>query len=271
MHLGMSGSLSFAAGLADPGAHDHFDLVTARGTLRLTDPRRFGAVVWSPASISRRPPHCWPASASSLSTPRFTGEHLHAALARSARRRQDRAARRAHRRRRRQHLRLRGPVRGRHRSAHAQRPAQPAALRARSPTPSAARWHARSTAAARPCATSATRTAWPGVPAHRAGLWPGGRAVPALRRRPSGASSRASGRRSSVRVANVAESLRAAAVRRSNCTLATGVTSCIPRCLRGSLRYHALPSVTRGVHGAFFRSQSRCARRLAHGSGTPRR
>lgn len=48
MHLGMSGSLAFAARAGPPGAHDHFDLVTTRGTLRLTDPRRFGAVVWSP-------------------------------------------------------------------------------------------------------------------------------------------------------------------------------------------------------------------------------
>jgi formamidopyrimidine-DNA glycosylase len=31
------------------GKHDHFDLATSRGLLRLTDPRRFGAVVWSPA------------------------------------------------------------------------------------------------------------------------------------------------------------------------------------------------------------------------------
>ncbi|MEI8265584.1 MAG: bifunctional DNA-formamidopyrimidine glycosylase/DNA-(apurinic or apyrimidinic site) lyase [Betaproteobacteria bacterium] len=57
LHLGMSGSLGFhAAGGASsassptpPGPHDHFDLVTTRGTLRLHDPRRFGAVVWSPA------------------------------------------------------------------------------------------------------------------------------------------------------------------------------------------------------------------------------
>ena len=48
MHLGMSGSLAFG-GMPEPGAHDHFDLVTTRGTLRLTDPRRFGAVVWSPS------------------------------------------------------------------------------------------------------------------------------------------------------------------------------------------------------------------------------
>lgn len=51
LHLGMSGSLAFAqtAALAPAGRHDHFDLVTSRGALRLTDPRRFGAVVWSPA------------------------------------------------------------------------------------------------------------------------------------------------------------------------------------------------------------------------------
>jgi formamidopyrimidine-DNA glycosylase len=51
MHLGMSGSLAFRD-LADgdePGRHDHFDLATSRGLLRLTDPRRFGAVVWAPA------------------------------------------------------------------------------------------------------------------------------------------------------------------------------------------------------------------------------
>jgi formamidopyrimidine-DNA glycosylase len=48
-HLGMSGSLAFHATAAAPGAHDHADLVTERGTLRLTDPRRFGAVLWSPS------------------------------------------------------------------------------------------------------------------------------------------------------------------------------------------------------------------------------
>ena len=51
MHLGMSGSLAFAdrGPVAAPSKHDHFDLVTSRGLLRLTDPRRFGAVVWSSA------------------------------------------------------------------------------------------------------------------------------------------------------------------------------------------------------------------------------
>jgi len=46
VHLGMSGSLRFATDLPPPGGHDHFELVTDRGTLRLTDPRRFGAVVY---------------------------------------------------------------------------------------------------------------------------------------------------------------------------------------------------------------------------------
>ncbi len=45
LHLGMSGSLSFALSHPPPGAHDHFDLDTDRGVLRLHDPRRFGAVV----------------------------------------------------------------------------------------------------------------------------------------------------------------------------------------------------------------------------------
>ncbi|MEO7391451.1 MAG: bifunctional DNA-formamidopyrimidine glycosylase/DNA-(apurinic or apyrimidinic site) lyase [Ramlibacter sp.] len=49
LHLGMSGSLGFAAGQPAAGAHDHFDLVTSRGVLRLNDPRRFGAVVYAAA------------------------------------------------------------------------------------------------------------------------------------------------------------------------------------------------------------------------------
>ena len=49
MHLGMSGSLAFHDSADDPGPHAHFDLGTTKGLLRLTDPRRFGAVLWSPA------------------------------------------------------------------------------------------------------------------------------------------------------------------------------------------------------------------------------
>jgi formamidopyrimidine-DNA glycosylase len=48
LHLGMSGSLALHPGAVPPaGPHDHFELRTSQGTLRLTDPRRFGAVVWS--------------------------------------------------------------------------------------------------------------------------------------------------------------------------------------------------------------------------------
>ena len=46
IHLGMSGSLAFAHTLPAPGPHDHFDMQTSQGLLRLHDPRRFGAVVY---------------------------------------------------------------------------------------------------------------------------------------------------------------------------------------------------------------------------------
>ncbi len=45
VHLGMSGSLSFTPEAPAAGVHDHFDLFTTQGVLRLNDPRRFGAVV----------------------------------------------------------------------------------------------------------------------------------------------------------------------------------------------------------------------------------
>lgn len=49
VHLGMSGSLRFADNLPPAGVHDHFTMWTTRGVLRLHDPRRFGAVVYSAA------------------------------------------------------------------------------------------------------------------------------------------------------------------------------------------------------------------------------
>lgn len=48
LHLGMSGRLCFAPTLPAAGPHDHFELRTDAGQLRLHDPRRFGAVVWAP-------------------------------------------------------------------------------------------------------------------------------------------------------------------------------------------------------------------------------
>ncbi len=53
LHLGMSGSVrwfrsaTIDRNLADPGPHDHFDMATTHGLLRLNDPRRFGAVIWA--------------------------------------------------------------------------------------------------------------------------------------------------------------------------------------------------------------------------------
>lgn len=47
VHLGMSGSVSFASDMPPPGKHDHFEMQTSQGTLRLNDPRRFGAVVFA--------------------------------------------------------------------------------------------------------------------------------------------------------------------------------------------------------------------------------
>ena len=47
LHLGMSGSLRFDREMPASGLHDHFDLVTSRGVMRLNDPRRFGAVVFA--------------------------------------------------------------------------------------------------------------------------------------------------------------------------------------------------------------------------------
>jgi len=48
LHLGMSGSLRVISKDVAPGKHDHFDLILDNGQcLRLHDPRRFGAVLWT--------------------------------------------------------------------------------------------------------------------------------------------------------------------------------------------------------------------------------
>jgi formamidopyrimidine-DNA glycosylase len=82
LHLGMSGSLAFADSVPAHGPHDHFDLVTGQGTLRLTDPRRFGAVVWSPSADSGAAAKLLARLGLEPFDPRFDGAHLHAALRR---------------------------------------------------------------------------------------------------------------------------------------------------------------------------------------------
>ena len=55
VHLGMSGSLRVLPAGAPAGRHDHFDLALGDRILRLRDPRRFGAVLWTTS-----PPHAHP-------------------------------------------------------------------------------------------------------------------------------------------------------------------------------------------------------------------
>ena len=52
LHLGMSGSLRLMPAATPPQKHDHFDLeLDDRTILRLTDPRRFGAILWTSGDI----------------------------------------------------------------------------------------------------------------------------------------------------------------------------------------------------------------------------
>jgi len=56
LHLGMTGGLRVLTGLATPGKHDHYDLVTDAGiTVRFSDPRRFGALLWTEEDPARHP------------------------------------------------------------------------------------------------------------------------------------------------------------------------------------------------------------------------
>jgi formamidopyrimidine-DNA glycosylase len=70
IHLGMTGTLRVLPQAPPPGSHDHLDLVladhadahagTGTGTglvLRFRDPRRFGAVLWTPLEEAQLPTH----------------------------------------------------------------------------------------------------------------------------------------------------------------------------------------------------------------------
>lgn len=46
MHLGMSGHLRILTQDTPPQKHDHFDMAVGKQLLRMSDPRRFGAVLW---------------------------------------------------------------------------------------------------------------------------------------------------------------------------------------------------------------------------------
>ncbi|MCF7969638.1 MAG: bifunctional DNA-formamidopyrimidine glycosylase/DNA-(apurinic or apyrimidinic site) lyase [Methylococcaceae bacterium] len=56
IHLGMSGSLRVVAENTPAAKHDHVDIAFANHkTIRLTDPRRFGAVLWLGAAPEQHP------------------------------------------------------------------------------------------------------------------------------------------------------------------------------------------------------------------------
>ena len=55
LHLGMSGSLRLVAPGTPASKHDHFDLLFGDKCLRLRDPRRFGAVLWTERAVDEHP------------------------------------------------------------------------------------------------------------------------------------------------------------------------------------------------------------------------
>ena len=55
LHLGMSGSLRVLPRGTPAEKHDHFDLELGDRVLRLRDPRRFGAVLWTEAAVENHP------------------------------------------------------------------------------------------------------------------------------------------------------------------------------------------------------------------------
>jgi formamidopyrimidine-DNA glycosylase len=55
LHLGMSGSLRVLPPDTPAQKHDHFDLLLGDRMLRLRDPRRFGAVLWTSGELAAHP------------------------------------------------------------------------------------------------------------------------------------------------------------------------------------------------------------------------
>jgi len=78
LHLGMSGSLRITRPGAKLKPHEHVDLVFGRIALRLRDPRRFGAVLWTSGDVAAHPLIAG-LGVEPLS-PAFSGAWLHAAM-----------------------------------------------------------------------------------------------------------------------------------------------------------------------------------------------
>lgn len=75
LHLGMSGSLRILPVSTPPDTHDHMDILFDDCCLRLRDPRRFGAVLWTRDAPEQHPliAHLGPEPLSDA----FTGEYLY--------------------------------------------------------------------------------------------------------------------------------------------------------------------------------------------------
>ncbi len=130
LHLGMSGSLRVLPPGTPAEKHDHFDLVLGDRLLRLRDPRRFGAVLWTEDAV-----HTHPLIANLGIEPlsrALDAARLHA-LTRGHRAAIKQFLMDGRRivgvRRCRQHLRFREPVPRRHQSAHQDQPPDARALR----------------------------------------------------------------------------------------------------------------------------------------------
>jgi len=86
-HLGMSGAWRVWPGdsAPPPRLHDHVDIVLTGGLLRLTDPRRFGALLWHPDAAGPLDQHPLLASLGiEPFDPRFGGAVLYAGTRRRA-------------------------------------------------------------------------------------------------------------------------------------------------------------------------------------------
>tara|TARA_Y100001935_G_C17311376_1_gene516631 strand:- start:3300 stop:4124 length:825 start_codon:yes stop_codon:yes gene_type:complete len=55
IHLGMSGSIRIVKKTSPLKKHDHFDLIAGDVCLRMCDPRRFGAILWTSKPIELHP------------------------------------------------------------------------------------------------------------------------------------------------------------------------------------------------------------------------
>ena len=77
VHLGMSGSLRITDAGAAARPHEHVDLLFGRNALRLRDPRRFGAILWTQGAIEAHP--LIAGLGMEPLSPQFSGAWLHAA------------------------------------------------------------------------------------------------------------------------------------------------------------------------------------------------